>query len=77
MPTREASNEPNSQRFFVNKHGPYDPDAWYYRAREGTFGPFQTREDAERDLESLKERHPTRRRELFKRIAISIRNLKD
>ena len=41
----------HQQRFFQGDlEGVVNDIRWYYRAREGTFGPFQNRESAERDL---------------------------
>lgn len=36
-------------------------EAWYYRAREGIFGPFASREAAESDLANLIYRNPMKR----------------
>lgn len=34
---------------------------WYYRAREGVFGPFESRHAAEGDLAQLIFHHPNKR----------------
>ena len=51
-------------RFFqAYSSGAAGMPAWYYEAREGMFGPFESRAAAEQDLAGLIHSHPWRRRE--------------
>ena len=76
MPTHKSNKERFSPgRFFFSVQPKRKVEGWYYQAREGTFGPFETREEAEKNLEKLKAQNPVRRAEIFKHLGISIRNL--
>lgn len=60
------------ERFFsASVESASNDKQWFYRAREGTFGPFLSREDAERDLSTRM--HPCRLRNW--RISHALRDL--
>lgn len=60
-PVEKTRSAARDERFFtaVVENASNDKQ-WFYRAREGTFGPFPSREDAESDLS--KRLHPCRLR---------------
>lgn len=39
--------------YFVSNRDNQQGQGWFYRAREGTFGPFRSKEAADRDLKAL------------------------
>ena len=47
-----------SHRVFWLAEGAYSKAGWYYEAREGVFGPFNSQAIAERDLALLIEINP-------------------
>lgn len=70
-PEEEVRLTAHNERFFnaAGENASNDKQ-WFYRAREGTFGPFSSREDAERDLS--KRLHPCHLRNW--RISHALRN---
>lgn len=64
-----------ASRFFqVTLHsGPRS--GWYYQAREGTFGPFIDRGQAERDLLRLIDKNPSLRLEIYRRLGLEANKL--
>jgi len=48
-------------RFYEGYEAGRTTPAWYYRSREGVFGPFSSREAAEKDLADLLYRSPEKR----------------
>lgn len=62
-------------RFFriTLHHGPRS--GWYYQAREGTFGPFATQGQAERDLSRLVDKNPHQRLEIYRKLGLEVSKL--
>lgn len=78
MSKRGLSKERFSpDRFFFSAQPRRQVEGWYYQAREGTFGPFPTREQAKQDLATLIAQNPVHRLEIFRHIGVSIRNLQE
>jgi len=78
MPTHKSNKQRFSpDRFFFSAQPRRKVEGWYYQAREGTFGPFETREEAEEDLAKLKAHNPIHRREIFKHLGLSVKHLGD
>lgn len=53
------------ERFFHSNVPMRNISGWFYIAREGTFGPFATQEDARRSLAELINMNPLRRDEIY------------
>ncbi|HSO06699.1 MAG TPA: hypothetical protein VLW45_05645 [Pelomicrobium sp.] len=63
----DTPEERRQERFFQRAtEDTKDAAAWYYRAREGIFGPFASRAMAEVDLAELVYRSPDKRRQHVK-----------
>lgn len=67
----------SADRFFFARLTDSHREGWYYQAREGAFGPFPTKQQAQEDLERLKTVNPAKRRELFRHLGLRINHLKD
>lgn len=78
MPAKTENPDPaRPDRIFFSENQATRPAGWYYYAREGIFGPFQNREDARQDLAGRKKGNPRLLREIFKRLGLGVRDLKD
>ena len=59
--------EEEEQERFIREHAEERLGAaWYYRAREGMFGPFESRDAAEADLARLIYTNPKKREQFLK-----------
>jgi hypothetical protein len=69
-------NRPSKDRFFclAATGGDSDP-LWYYRAREGTIGPFISRSDAEIHYRSARTDENSRLWEGFKNLWLLLKRI--
>lgn len=74
-PEATAGKSGTGRFFFLSDEQEQNGEGWYYKAREGIFGPFETRDGAAEDLESLISSKPQRRREIYRKLGIILRNL--
>lgn len=71
-PEEQVRLAAHDERFFsASVEGQSSDKQWFYRTREGTFGPFPSRDEAEQDLSSRL--HPCRLRNW--RISHALRDL--
>lgn len=63
----------SGDRFFQLPSSDDDALQWHYNAREGTFGPFDTREQAEAHFRALIGAPSTRGRDRYRQLALKLR----
>ncbi|HYW92529.1 MAG TPA: hypothetical protein VFA95_08740 [Gammaproteobacteria bacterium] len=74
-PETTAKRSGKGRFFFSSDEQEQSGEGWYYKAREGVIGPFQTRDEAAEDLESLISANPQKRREIYRKLGIILGNL--